>query len=104
MTTIPSSGTVNVSVSQWNTSGNYEKTWSESASDNSIKMQYSVGSFPAGKNITISRDGVYYATLRSNSTGSIEWTYTEGYGDHTFNATLSSSKNIPMATAANEPK
>lgn len=99
MTVIPSGGTVNVSVSQWNTSGNYEKTWSESASNNSIATQHWIGSFPAGKLITISRDGDYYATVQSNSTGYIEWTYTEGYGDHTFDATLSLSQNIPVATA-----
>jgi hypothetical protein len=87
MTVIPSSGTVNVSVSQWNTSGNYEKIWNESASNNSISTQHWIGSFPAGKLITISRDGDYYKNVQSNSTGYIEWTYTEGYGNHTFDAT-----------------
>jgi hypothetical protein len=102
MTVIPSSGTVNVSVSQWNTSGNYEKTWSESTLNNSIATQHWIGSFPAGKLITISRDGDYYATVQSNSTGYIKWTYTEENGDHTFDATLSSSQNVSIATAEKE--
>jgi len=100
MTVIPSNGTVNISVSEWNTSGNYEKIWSESVSNNSIGTQYNIGSFPAGKLITISRDGDYYTTVQSNSTGYIKWIYTEGYGDHTFDATLSSSQNTPMDTTS----
>lgn len=100
MTVIPSSGTVNVSVSQWNTSGNYEKKWSESASINSIATQHWIGNFPAGKLITISRDGDYYKNVQSNSTGCIEWTYTEGYGNYTFNATLSPSQNVSMESGA----
>lgn len=102
MTVIPSSGTVDVSVSKWNTSENYEKIWNESVSNNSITTQYKIGSFPAGELITISRDGDYYETVQSNSTGYIKWTYTEGYGDHTLDATLSSSQNTPMDTMSKE--
>lgn len=48
----------------------------------------------------MSRDGDYYATVQSNSTGYIEWTYTEGYSDHTFDATLQPSQNVSMESAA----
>jgi hypothetical protein len=69
-------------------------TASESASNNLIATQYIIGSFSSNRLIAISRDRDYYATVRSNSTGYIKWTYTDGYGDHIFDAKLSSSKKL----------
>jgi PKD repeat protein len=78
---IPSSGKINVTVTQW---GEVERTWSESSDVSTITTQHIFGGFPANTPIQITRDNTNYAQVTSNNTGFIDWTYSGGYSDHIF--------------------
>jgi len=88
---ISSSGNTTVTVTTWNTTGDYYKKWNESSSNASTTTQHIIGDFPANTNVQIKRDGINYAQLTSNTTGYINWTYSGGYSEHQFEAELAVS-------------
>ena len=85
---VPSIDSVNVTVDSWSAT---EKVWTLS-SETQQSVTHTIGGFPASTDIDIYRDGIDYATVRSNSTGYITWVYDGGFSEHTFEA-------IPHATA-----
>ena len=64
--------------------------WNESSVTHSATTQHIIGDFPVSTPIQITRDGVNYALIDSNSTGYINWTYTGEYGEHEFEAFVKS--------------
>ena len=86
-TIIPSVDAVNITVSMWNTSGDYRKIWNESSETHNVVTSHVIGSFPATARIQLNVDGVKQAEFTSNSSGQIEFAYT-GYSEHTFEAFL----------------
>jgi len=86
---IPSSDSVNVTVSTWNTTGDYYKKWNESSSNASVTTQHIIGDFPINTVIQIKKNGVNWNTYTSNATGYITFTYADGYSDIQFEAEAS---------------
>lgn len=82
---------VNATVDTW-TAG--QKVWTLSSSDSTATATHVIGGFPANTHIDIYRDGVDYATVRSNSTGYITWVYDGGFSEHTFEARVDHTAGI----------
>lgn len=86
MNIIPSSDSVNVTVSTWQTSGSYDRIWTENSSNHTLTTYHSIGGFPSPGIVTVKKNGVAWNTYTSNSTGYITFNYTEGYSDVVFEA------------------
>jgi len=97
----PSTSSITVNVTTWNTTGDYYKKWNESSTNASTTTQHIIGDFLANTNIQIKRDGINYASVLSNATGYINWTYSGGYSEHQFEAELAASTpaQIPLTTS-----
>jgi PKD repeat protein len=80
---VPSSGKVLINVKEWNL---ISKRWNESASDHAITTLHEIGDFPANTNITVKKNGAMYVNLTTNSTGWMNFTYSDGYSDVMFEA------------------
>jgi len=89
---------MDLSISQWNTSGDYAKTWTESSdtigTDSTV---HTVGDLEANGQYVLKVDDVQGADITSsdctdgvctaNGSGEIAFTYTGGYSSHTFSIT-----------------
>ncbi|MCZ7357383.1 MAG: LamG domain-containing protein, partial [Candidatus Methanoperedens sp.] len=93
MTIVPSSDSVVVNVSKWNSIGDYFKKWNESSTNSSVTTSHVIGDFPSNTKIDIKKNGAKWHTYTSNSTGYITFTYNDGYSQIHFEATLSSSND-----------
>ena len=82
-------GTINVSISNWNTTGDYRKTWNESSNINNIQTSHVIGDFPANTMVMVYKNGTNYTSVTSNSTGYINFTYAGGYSNLQFDTNLS---------------
>ncbi len=83
-----SEGTVTSVVKKWGTAGEYSKIWSAASTDHSTVTRFVIGDFPVNTPVQIKRDGVNYIVVTSNETGYIDWIYSGGYSEHTFEATV----------------
>jgi len=83
---IPSSDSLNVTITIWNTTGDYYKKWNESSSNFSVTTRHIIGDFPATTIIQIKKNGANWNNYTSNATGYISFTYTDGYSDIQFEA------------------
>ncbi len=92
--TVPS-GSLNVNVSDWNTSGTYYKAWTESSSSEGLtNVIHTIGDLEVNKNYKLKVDGVLDSNIsgsacsegicKSDSQGEITFTYTGTYSEHTF--------------------
>lgn len=109
---------LDLSITKWETSGSFEKQWTETSDSITGDVLHTVGDLEAGTLYVLKVDGVQGADISSsdctnglctaNSSGELSFTYTGGYSTHTFSiteyvasgATSSSnspSKNIPSA-------
>jgi hypothetical protein len=96
---IPSSNSINVTISTWNTTGDYKKQWNESSSNSSVTTQHTIGDFPSLTNIEILIDGVSSAVIMSNSSGYISFNYVGGYSEHQFETQIYSQSLQASKTA-----
>lgn len=94
----PTEDWVRVNVTSWATGS---KIWSESMDSSDGTTSHIIGSFPVNSEIQIVRDGIDYERVISNETGYINWTYSGGFSDHTFEAYVRSESQI-MKTDAND--
>lgn len=89
---------MDISISEWNTSGDYAKTWTQSS--DTIGADYTVhtvGDLEPNGQYVLKVDNVQGANITSsdctsgvctaNGSGEITFTYTGGYSTHTFNIT-----------------
>jgi PKD repeat protein len=83
---VPSSGKILVNVKNWTTTGTAYKQWNESATDPAAMTIHQIGDFPANINITVKKNGAMYVNRTTNSTGWMNFTYTDGYSDVMFEA------------------
>jgi peptidoglycan/xylan/chitin deacetylase (PgdA/CDA1 family) len=98
MTSVPSSDSININVTQWNETGDYYKKWNESSSNATLTTTHTIGDFPANTSIQIKKNGVNWNAYTSNSTGYISFNYADGYSDIQFeaeNATISEATLSP---------
>lgn len=96
----PSSDSINVTVSTWNTTNGYYKKWNESSSNHSVTTQHTIGDFPVNTLIQVKKNGVNWNTYTSNGTGYITFNYTDGYSDIQFEASI--SDNILITSWSND--
>ena len=80
----PSSGSIDVSIDKWNTSGTYYKKWTENGSSPGITASHTIGDLKANTYYTVKVDGTMFNTYQSNSSGQITFTYNGGYSTKTF--------------------
>ncbi|MDP2593128.1 MAG: peptidoglycan-binding protein [bacterium] len=106
--TIPGSDTsewLDVEVSLWNTSGTYQKTWTEMSSTTGLtNTVHVVGDLQANNYYTVSVDGVAGSNITgddctsgvclSNGSGEITFTYTGTYSEHEFDITDETAPTI----------
>jgi hypothetical protein len=82
----PSSDNISVTISKFNDTGDYKKTWNESSSNHTVTVSHTIGGFPANTMVRIVCDGSLYTSATSDFFGQISWVYSGGYSDHTFDA------------------
>lgn len=90
---------LNMSISQWNTSGDYAKTWTET-STTATSTVHTIGDLAANTYYTVNVDGVQYAATQSNGSGEILFTYTGGYSTHTFNVSADAAGPLAFSPAS----
>jgi hypothetical protein len=89
---------LDLTISAWNSSGDYHKSWTESSSTLGVKsVSHTVGDLQPNKSYQVKVDGVISnsiggtncsnGTCLSNGAGEITFTYTGGYSSHTFDVT-----------------
>ena len=83
MVVTPSSGSVDVAINTWNTSGTYYKKWTETATG-TLSVAHTVGDLKTDTYYTVKVDGTRYNTYLSDDSGEISFTYTGAYSDHIF--------------------
>jgi hypothetical protein len=89
MSVAPSSGSVDVSVQAWETSGTRYRKWTESATVPSTNTAHTVGDLAPGKSYAIwyTKDGgarTHLQTLQADGSGRISFTYDKGYSTVVF--------------------
>ncbi len=89
MSIAPSSGSVDVAIGTWSTSGPGYRKWTESASASSVVTAHVVGDLSPGKSYTVwyTKDGgrrTLLDTLQADGSGRISFTYDEGYSTVVF--------------------
>ena len=83
---VPNTGSITTTITTWNTSGDYSKTWTESSS-NTTSANHTLKDLKPSTNYTIKVDNDTYATETSDENGQITFNYTGGYSTHTFTVT-----------------
>jgi len=97
MTVLPSNDSVNVTISTWTPD---QKIWDESSESPGISVTHTIGDLPVNANVNIYRDGAYYDTATTNSTGYIEWVYDGGFSEHEFSIDISNFDASPLSGTA----
>lgn len=91
---------LNITISKWNTSGDYSKTWTES-SPAATSTVHTLGDLKANTYYAILVDGVQYVTVLTDGSGLATFTYTGGYSTHTFD--VSEDTTPPVAFTDSSP-
>lgn len=84
MTIVPASGSVDTSITTWNTSGTYHKKWTETGDGSTGNTSHTIGDLKADTYYAIKIDGTIFNTYLSNGSGEISFTYDGGYSDKEF--------------------
>ena len=84
LTLTPSTGTVDVVIDTWNTSGNYYKKWTETGSTAGITTGHTVSSLNPNAIYDIKVDGQKIAEKIAGQSGQITFDYSGGYSTKTF--------------------
>jgi hypothetical protein len=89
MSVAPSSGSVDVAIGAWSTSGDRYRKWTESASGSNVTAAHVVGDLSPGKSYAVwyARDGGHRTrleTLQADGSGRIGFTYDGGYSTVVF--------------------
>lgn len=79
---------LNITITKWNTSGDFAKTWTETSTSATTTL-HSVGNMNPGELYNVTIDGVTppYTQARADTSGTLTFTYTGGYSTHTFDLT-----------------
>jgi parallel beta-helix repeat protein len=80
----PSSGSIDVIIDTWNTSGTYYKKWTENGSSSGIIASHTIGDLKTNTYYTVKVGGTTFNTYHSNSSGQITFAYNGGYSTKTF--------------------
>jgi len=86
---------LNVTVSDWQTSGTYAKTWTEESSIATTTV-HTIGDLKSDTNYNVLVDGVQYAAITTNENGIASFDYDGGYSVHTFSITEVPIGNGPI--------
>ncbi len=95
MDVTPSSGYINVSIDNWNTSGTYYKKWTENGSSG-ITASHTIGDLKANTYYMVKVDGTTFDTYQSDSSGQITFTYDGDYSTKTFEVEEHIPPNKPI--------
>jgi hypothetical protein len=79
----PSSGSLNITILNFTPS---YKRWNESASSTGASTYHTIGNFTPSANFLFNKNSAYWQTLSSNSTGYINFTYSDGFSQVQFEA------------------
>jgi len=76
---------LDITISRWNTGGDYAKTWTETSTSATTTL-HTVGNMNPGELYNVVVDGVTppYVQARADTSGTITFTYSGGYSTHTF--------------------
>ena len=78
MSAVPSIGTTQVKVSQWQTSGARAKGWSGRVTSASAKVNYTVGDLSPGVRYAVSVDGTLLGSFTADAQGRIAFSHAPG--------------------------
>ena len=89
MSIVPSSGSVDVAVQTWNTSGAFDRQWTESSGTPGATTLHTIGDLTPGENYAVwyTKDGgskTYWQTLQADGAGRISFNYDKGYSTVLF--------------------
>lgn len=87
---------LNVSISKWNKSGDYSKTWTET-STTATSTVHTIGNLKNNTYYNILVDSTQYASMLTDGTGQGTFTYAGGYTTHTFD--VAEDTGAPVAAA-----
>jgi len=74
---------MNITINTWNTSGGFEKEWTESSSSAGSTM-HTIGDLKPNKPYIIKVDGNTYTNATTDANGQLSFDYTGGYSTHSF--------------------
>jgi parallel beta-helix repeat protein len=107
----PSSGTIEVQIDTWNTSGTYYKKWTETGSASNITSSHTIGNLRSNVYYTVTADdsstgitgtNCSNGSCLSDANGQITFTYNGGYSSKTFevqDTTAPTNNGISSITA-----
>lgn len=78
MTAVPTIGTTQVKVTQWQTSGARAKGWTGRVTSASAKVNYTVGDLAPGARYAVSADGALVGSFTADAQGRIAFVYAPG--------------------------
>ncbi len=81
---VPSTGSVEVTIDTWNTTGDYYKKWTEEGSSHNISTSHTIGDLRPDTIYVFRINGTSSGAYLSNSSGQITFTYDDGYSVKTF--------------------
>jgi len=102
MTIVPSSNSINVTVTKWDTSSDFQKIWRESSLTHNVNTTHTLGDFPPNTFIQITKNGASWNTYTSNTTGYITFVYTDGYTDINFEADVVTQNTVALSIISNK--
>ena len=92
----PNTGSIDIDITTWNTSGDYSKEWVEIGTGVASAL-HEIGDLGPNAYYTVTTDGGWTHTGQANMDGEMTFTYDGGYSEHTFN--LASDSVLPVVDA-----
>ncbi len=102
MTVTPSGGDVDISITNWETSGNYTREWTESSVTHSTTTDHVVGNLVANTSYDVLVDDVKQVSTTSDSSGYISFTYSGGYSAKTFKIVKTPAEAPPAGSGGDD--
>src|SRR5574340_924337 len=88
-TVIPVSGSVDLNVNQWNTTGNFRKVFKVSGSG-TIAVNFTIGDNPANKRMNVTEDGVLLNNYSTDANGYFTFSHSGPWSENKFEITTAS--------------
>jgi len=86
---------LDLSITDWQTSGTYAKSWTES-SNYATTTVHTIGDLAPDTYYLVSVDGVNYVSTQTDGGGQLTFNYSGGYSSHTF--TIEEDTSVSAAT------
>jgi parallel beta-helix repeat protein len=84
MNIIPSAGAIDVNVTDWTSSGDYYRKWTENSEDHGTTVLHNISGFKPSTNYSLKINGVWQKDISSDEIGNLSFNYDSGFSEKTF--------------------